>query len=420
MSKEPIEGLDEDVAAEKERVLSGGASRDLIRIENLTKVYYARKRGKHLAVDRLCFGVPKGECFGLLGVNGAGKTSTFKMLTGDTSMTAGNAFLNSHSIASEMQKVHKCMGFCPQFDALFDELTASEHLTLYARLRGVPEKELHKVVSWAIKKLALTHYANRPSKTYSGGNKRKLSTAMALIGNPPIIFLDEPTTGMDPHARRFLWNLILEIIKDGRSVILTSHSMEECEALCTRMAIMVNGQFKCLGSCQHLKNRFGEGYIITVRIQGDLPNLEPLYQFFSDKFPRATLKEHHHNIVQYQLPSGVMVLSEVFGHIESSYETLKIEDYSVSQTTLDNVFINFARTQTDEIDFDDQSASSRKTGARLSVRRRAERLRDLWSVDVQFSPLEEEDGERSIGDNEDWQVTFADQARLSFETSEDL
>jgi len=312
------------------------------------------------------------------------------------------------------------MGFCPQFDALFDELTASEHLTLYARLRGVPEKELHKVVSWAIKKLALTHYANRPSKTYSGGNKRKLSTAMALIGNPPIIFLDEPTTGMDPHARRFLWNLILEIIKDGRSVILTSHSMEECEALCTRMAIMVNGQFKCLGSCQHLKNRFGEGYIITVRIQGDLPNLEPLYQFFSDKFPHATLKEHHHNIVQYQLPSGVMALSEVFGHIESSYETLKIEDYSVSQTTLDNVFINFARTQTDEIDFDDQSASSRKTGARLSVRRRAERLRDLWSVDVQFSPLEEEDGERSIGDNEDWQVTFADQARLSFETSEDL
>ncbi|XP_020626914.1 ATP-binding cassette sub-family A member 2-like isoform X2 [Orbicella faveolata] len=420
VSKEPIEGLDEDVAAEKERVLSGGASRDLIRIENLTKVYYARKRGKHLAVDRLCFGVPKGECFGLLGVNGAGKTSTFKMLTGDTSMTAGNAFLNSHSIASEMQKVHKCMGFCPQFDALFDELTASEHLTLYARLRGVPEKELHKVVSWAIKKLALTHYANRPSKTYSGGNKRKLSTAMALIGNPPIIFLDEPTTGMDPHARRFLWNLILEIIKDGRSVILTSHSMEECEALCTRMAIMVNGQFKCLGSCQHLKNRFGEGYIITVRIQGDLPNLEPLYQFFSDKFPHATLKEHHHNIVQYQLPSGVMALSEVFGHIESSYETLKIEDYSVSQTTLDNVFINFARTQTDEIDFDDQSASSRKTGARLSVRRRAERLRDLWSVDVQFSPLEEEDGERSIGDNEDWQVTFADQARLSFETSEDL
>ncbi|KAG7263275.1 hypothetical protein CRUP_000329, partial [Coryphaenoides rupestris] len=89
---------------------------------------------------------------------------------------------------------------------------------------------------------------------YSGGNKRKLSTAMALIGCPPVIFLDEPTTGMDPKARRFLWDCILSIIRDGRSVVLTSHSMEECEALCTRMAIMVNGRFKCLGSIQHLKS----------------------------------------------------------------------------------------------------------------------------------------------------------------------
>lgn len=418
VSKDPIEGEDEDVAAEKERVLCGGASEDLIRIENLTKVYYSRKRGKHLAVDRLCLGVPKGECFGLLGVNGAGKTSTFKMLTGDTSMSAGNAFLNSYSIVSEMQKVHKCMGYCPQFDALVDELTGAEQLTLYARLRGVPENEVQRVVSWAIKKLCLTRYANKPSKTYSGGNKRKLSTAMALIGNPPIIFLDEPTTGMDPHARRFLWNLILDIIKDGRSVILTSHSMEECEALCTRLAIMVNGRFKCLGSCQHLKNRFGEGYIITVRVQGDLPDMEPLYRFFSEKFPRASLKEHHHNMVQYQLPTGVMDLSEVFGHIESSYEALQIEDYSVSQTTLDNVFINFARQQTDETDFQEKSPCLRRTGPRQRVRRRAERLRAIWSDDVRFSALEEEAGNED--DDDDWQVTFSDRARLTFVTSEDL
>lgn len=421
LSKEPVDSEDEDVTAEKERVLSGGARGDLVRIENLTKVYYSRKRGKHLAVDRLCLGVPKGECFGLLGVNGAGKTSTFKMLTGDTSMSAGNAYLNSHSILSEMLKVHKCMGYCPQFDALIDELTGNEQLSLYARLRGVPEKEVHKVVSWATSKLALSRFANKPSKTYSGGNKRKLSTAMALIGSPPIIFLDEPTTGMDPHARRFLWNLILDLIKDGRSVILTSHSMEECEALCTRLAIMVNGRFKCLGSCQHLKNRFGEGYIITIRVQGDLPDLEPLFQFFSEKFPRASLKEHHHNMVQYQLPSGVMELSEVFGHIESSYEALHIEDYSVSQTTLDNVFINFARQQTDEIVLDEESLKPQRSVSRFRVRRRAERLRAMWSDDVRFCALEEypeQHGEEF--DNDYWQVTFSDRGRLSFENIEDL
>ncbi|MED6268573.1 ATP-binding cassette sub- A member 1, partial [Characodon lateralis] len=111
------------------------------------------------------------------------------------------------------------------------------------------------VAEWGIQKLGLVKYANKSAGTYSGGNKRKLSTAISLIGCPPVVFLDEPTTGMDPKARRFLWDCILSVIKEGRSVILTSHSMEECEALCTRMAIMVNGRFKCLGSIQHLKNR---------------------------------------------------------------------------------------------------------------------------------------------------------------------
>lgn len=421
VSKDSIDSEDEDVAAEKERVLSGGARGDLVRIENLTKVYHSGKTGKHLAVDRLCLGVPKGECFGLLGVNGAGKSSTFKMLTGDTSLSAGNAYLNCHSVLSEMQKVHKCIGYCPQFDALIDELTGKEQLTLYARLRGVPENEVAKVVSWATKKLALTHYINKPSKTYSGGNKRKLSTALALIGNPPIIFLDEPTTGMDPHARRFLWNLILDIIKDGRSVILTSHSMEECEVLCTRLAIMVNGRFKCLGSCQHLKNRFGEGYIITVRVQGDIPDLDPLFLFFSEKFPRATLKEHHHNMVQYQLPSGAMELSEVFGHIESSYEALRIEDYSVSQTTLDNVFINFARQQTDETDLEERSPKLPRTGSIFGVRRRAERLRAMWSDEVRFSALDEHSEQPGCEyDVDEWQVTFSDRGCLRFGNDEDF
>ncbi|CAB3983284.1 ATP-binding cassette sub-family A member 2 isoform X4 [Paramuricea clavata] len=247
---------DEDVAEERERVLSGEADDDLVCLKNLTKVYFSKKTGNHLAVDRLCLGIQQGECFGLLGVNGAGKTSTFKMLTGDTSVTSGDAYLNSHSVCEEILKVHRCIGYCPQFDALIDEMTAREHLMLYARLRGVPSKEQTQVVDWAIQKLSLSKFADIPSKTYSGGMKRKLSTAIALIGDPPIIFLDEPTTGMDPKARRFLWDTVISIVKEGRSVVLTSHSMEECEALCTRLAIMVNGQFKCLGSTQHLKNRY--------------------------------------------------------------------------------------------------------------------------------------------------------------------
>ncbi|EEC08268.1 hypothetical protein IscW_ISCW018772, partial [Ixodes scapularis] len=232
------------------------------------QVYHARKLGKHLAVDRLCLRIPKGECFGLLGVNGAGKSTTFKMLTGDTEITSGDAFLNGYRQVECLNKAQRFIGYCPQFDALYDELTAKEHLRLYARFRGIPVKEENRVIEWTLQKLGLTSYADRVVGTYSGGNKRKLSTAIALLGGPPVIYLDEPTTGMDPYTRRFLWDLIQDLVRGGRSVILTSHSMEECEALCTRLAIMVNGHFKCLGSIQHLKNRFGEGYCITARTKG--------------------------------------------------------------------------------------------------------------------------------------------------------
>ncbi|XP_056394149.1 ATP-binding cassette sub-family A member 2 isoform X1 [Hyla sarda] len=349
ISIKPIEDDDIDVANERQRVLRGGADNDMLKIENLTKVYKSRKMGRILAVDRLCVGVQPGECFGLLGVNGAGKTTTFKMLTGDESTTGGEAFINGHSILKELLQVQQSIGYCPQFDALFDELTAQEHLELYTRLRGIPWKDEERVVKWALEKLELTQYADKPAGTYSGGNKRKLSTAIALIGYPSFIFLDEPTTGMDPKARRFLWNLILDIIKTGRSLVLTSHSMEECEALCTRLAIMVNGRLKCLGSIQHLKNRFGDGYMITVRMKSSV-NVKEVVRFFNRNFPEAILKERHHTKVQYQLKSEQVSLAQVFSKMEQVVDVLGIEDYSVSQTTLDNVFVNFAKKQSDNLE----------------------------------------------------------------------
>ncbi|KAI4820391.1 hypothetical protein KUCAC02_028371 [Chaenocephalus aceratus] len=341
VSCQPIDDDDVDVACERRRVLRGDADNDKLKIDNLTKVYKSRKMGHILAVDRLCLGVRPGECFGLLGVNGAGKTTTFKMLTGDESTTGGEAFINGNRSQS--------IGYCPQFDALFDDLTAREHLELYTRLRGIPWKDQERVVQWALEKLELSKYADKPAGTYSGGNKRKLSTAIALIGYPSLIFLDEPTTGMDPKARRFLWNLILDIIKTGRSVVLTSHSMEECEALCTRLGIMVNGRFKCLGSIQHLKNRFGDGYMITVRTKSS-SNVKEVLRFFNRNFPEAVLKERHHTKIQYQLKSERISLAQVFSKMEQVVEVLGIEDYSVSQTTLDNVFVNFAKKQSDNLD----------------------------------------------------------------------
>uniref|UniRef100_A0A4W3K1G7 ABC transporter domain-containing protein n=1 Tax=Callorhinchus milii TaxID=7868 RepID=A0A4W3K1G7_CALMI len=336
---------DEDVARERQRIISGGGQNDILELKGLTKVYRMKRKP---AVDRVCVGIPPGECFGLLGVNGAGKTTTFKMLTGDCEVTGGEAFLNNHSILSNIQEVHQDMGYCPQFDAVNELLTGREHLEFYALLRGVPEREVCKIAEWGIRKLGIVRYADKKAGNYSGGNRRKLSTALALIGGPPVIFLDEPTTGMDPKARRFLWNSILSIIKEGRSVVLTSHSMEECEALCTRMAIMVNGRFRCLGSAQHLKNRFGDGYTIIVRVGGPSPDLNPMLEFFKRKFPGSVLKERHRSMLQYQLPSYQSSLSRIFNILSSHREKFQIEDYSVSQTTLDQVFVNFAKDQSDD------------------------------------------------------------------------
>uniref|UniRef100_A0A7N9AXI4 P-type phospholipid transporter n=1 Tax=Mastacembelus armatus TaxID=205130 RepID=A0A7N9AXI4_9TELE len=345
---------DEDVARERQRIVHGLGHGDILELRQLTKVF---KRKEKPAVNRLCVGIPPGECFGLLGVNGAGKTTTFKMLTGDTVVTSGEAFLAGKSILREIDEVHQNMGYCPQFDAINELLTGREHLELYAILRGVPEKEVCDVAEWGIRKLGLVKYADKAAGSYSGGNMRKLSTAMALIGAPPVVFLDEPTTGMDPKARRALWNCIHSVIKEGRRRhrVLTSHSMEECENLCTRMAIMVNGRFRCLGSVQHLKNRFGDGYTIILRVAGPDPDLLPVMKFIESELSGSTLKEKHRNMLQYQLPSSLTSLAHIFSILAKNKETLRIEDYSVTQTTLDQVFVNFAKDQSDDYHSKDNS-----------------------------------------------------------------
>ncbi|XP_033986599.1 LOW QUALITY PROTEIN: phospholipid-transporting ATPase ABCA1-like [Trematomus bernacchii] len=358
----PLGEEDEDVARERQRIVHGLGHGDILELRQLTKVF---KRKQKPAVDRLCVGIPPGECFGLLGVNGAGKTTTFKMLTGDTLVTSGEAFLARKSILREMGEVHRNMGYCPQFDSIYELLTGREHLELYAVLRGVPEKEVCDVAEWGIRKLGLLKYSDKSAGSYSGGNMRKLSTAMALIGAPPVVFLDEPTTGMDPKARRALWSVIHSIIREGRSVVLTSHSMEECEALCTRMAIMVNGRFKCLGSVQHLKNRFGDGYTIILRVGGPDADLLPVMKFIESELSGSTLKEKHRNMLQYQLPSSLTSLTHIFSILAHHKEALCIEDYSVTQTTLDQVFVNFAKDQSD--DYHSKETSVRRRDVAIEV-----------------------------------------------------
>ena len=339
---------DQDVEGEVRRVEDGYANKDLVKTDHLCKTY-KRKGGLTMnAVRDLTFAVPFGECFGLLGVNGAGKTTTFKMLTGDIQPSSGDAYINQYSVTNMVETTRKFLGYCPQYDALLEKLNSHEVLTIYARLRGVKEKYLKDVVNEMITEIGLTDCADRLCGTYSGGNKRKLSTAISLIGKPQVVFLDEPTAGMDPQARRFIWNTISNVCKQGRSVVFTSHSMEECEALCSRIAIMVNGSFKCIGSPQHLKSRFGRGYTVAIRAgSGDnvSANLSAVRKYFTTCFPSAELKEEHCCQITFEISKEETCLANMFDKLETNKTLLNIVDYSISQTTLDMVFCNFASKQ---------------------------------------------------------------------------
>ena len=346
----------------------------MLRVEGLTKMYKKpSSKDSFAAVNNVYFGVPKGQCFGLLGVNGAGKTSSFKMLTGDTDISNGDAFIGQHSVKHNLRAAQSQIGYCPQFDALDPLLTGLEHLQFYARIKGMAPGDVNHLAHLASERLGLSRYESRPAGSYSGGNKRKLSTAIALLGGPAVLFLDEPTTGMDPRARRFLWGCINSVVKSGCSVVLTSHSMEECEALCSRLAIMVNGSIKCLGSVQHLKAQFGSGYTVVLRVAGGVAGVAAAERFVSETLPAATLTEKHHNMLQYHLSfSGgkdsqlQSVHSKVEGHpvkgqgqesgqqlgqlfraMEEAKGRGLLEDFSVSQTTLDQVFVQLAQAQTD-------------------------------------------------------------------------
>ncbi|XP_022217622.2 LOW QUALITY PROTEIN: phospholipid-transporting ATPase ABCA3 [Drosophila obscura] len=346
----------------------------------------SKRYGNSFVVKDLSFHVTHAECFGLLGINGAGKTTTFRMLTGDARISAGFAYVEGRNLCNKMHKVYEKIGYCPQFDALFDDLTGRQTLRIYCLLQGVQRRHVAEVCSALSVYFGFHPHIDKLTKHYSGGNKRKLSAAISIIGNPSILYLDEPTSGMDPAARRQIWRRIAHIRAAGKSIVLTSHSMDECETLCTRLAIMVDGQFKCIGSVQNLKNRYSKGLILKMKIKhskrsvqrpvdsssssegsvkrgdevtrtnnnkrtaeiniingNDLANrILKLKNFISKAMPDAMLKENCNGMLTYYIPLQQLMWSKLFRLIENNRDKLYIEDYLIIQTRLEEIFLDFA------------------------------------------------------------------------------
>ncbi|CAG9318442.1 unnamed protein product [Blepharisma stoltei] len=407
---------DDDVEKEAKKAEKTNPKDVQVNAKELQKVFRSGKT--HLvAVENVSFNVNYDECFGLLGVNGAGKTTTFKMLTGEIAPSSGEAYISGFSINNDFNNIRKVIGYCPQFDAISELLTVKENLNLYADIKGIPKVWKKEMVNEIIMNMDLEKYENALSGNLSGGNKRKLSVAIALIGNPSVLFLDEPSAGMDPETRKKLWQVLSNIKQNGSSVLLTTHSMEEAEALSDRMAIMVAGKFQCLGTPTWIKNKYGDGYELQIKTEppsdfeltdrdkqldreiqdkDSIPSsqvskcldilgaqflkeeihekgsgsaffyqlkrensvprdsfiswviseeiIDKIHEWLKSEFNDVEIIERYGNLSKFKiLKQENRSVGYLFSVIEEKKQELRISEYSLSQTSLEQIFNNFAR-----------------------------------------------------------------------------
>lgn len=222
-----------------------------ITIENLTK-----KFEDVTAVDGLSLEIEKGELFGLLGPNGAGKTTAIKVLCGLLEPSSGSAHVGGYDVRKDTSKVKELIGVCPQDTAAYSFLSGRENVELFGNLHAMPKEKLKTNTDGLLEKMSLAEDANRRFGKYSGGMKRRINLIMALVHDPEIAFLDEPTVAMDPQSRHAVWDFIRELKNRGKTIILTTHYMEEAEELCDRVGIIDHGKLIALGSPKQLKDKF--------------------------------------------------------------------------------------------------------------------------------------------------------------------
>jgi ABC-type multidrug transport system ATPase subunit len=308
-------------------------------VQGLRKVWPPRR----VAVESLDMEMRSGQITSLLGANGAGKTTTISMLTGLMPPTSGNATVDGLSITSHMTTIRYSLGVCPQQNVLFDQLTPVQHLSLYGAIKGLEGAALQEAIDLLISKVMLSERKDVQARRLSGGQKRKLCLAISLIGGAKTIFLDEPTSGMDPHSRRSIWALLREQ-REGRTIVLTTHFLDEAEILSDRIAIMAEGKLKCVGSPLFLKEHLGTGYALTITKTMAAASAkfdkEMLLTFVKKHVPLATLQSETKREASVRLPGDKLsMFQSLFEELDKNFRQLGIDDYGATCTTLEDVFL---------------------------------------------------------------------------------
>jgi ABC-2 type transport system ATP-binding protein len=301
---------------------------DIIQVKDLTKFY-----GNNIAVDHISFDVKEGEVFGFLGPNGAGKTTTIRIMVGLTQPSSGTAWIDGHDILKEPVEVKKTIGLVPETSNLYGELTAFKNLVYQAELYGVPRKERRVQSIKLLEEFGLKEHQEKPFQALSRGLKRRLTIAAALIHNPKILFLDEPTTGLDVMSARGLRKLILDSKKKGLTIFLTTHYIPEAESLCDRIAVIVKGKIRVIDTPGSIKAQVKEMEILEIgldRITEDLKNK----LLFMEGIEKILISE---NRIRFHTKKLDQITHPVIKVLEE--QGAKIETINTLSPTLEDAFV---------------------------------------------------------------------------------
>lgn len=299
-----------------------------------------------VAVENTSLAVDKGSIAVLLGVNGAGKSTLMGMVVGDLAPDQGDIFIANQRVDGG-DRAFEALGFCPQRDSLFELLSVEQHLRMYARIKGVAPHQIEARIEYLLRTMQIGEFRRVVAKKLSGGTKRKLSLAVSLISAPQVLVLDEISTGVDVSAKRFLWKVVRAQAEE-QAIVLTTHSLEEAEALADRCVLMVNGQLVALGSVSHLRERFGRGLQLEVKSPPETSGA--VASAVRARFgATAELLSSFHGLQRFMIRSRCD-LADGFAALEALQcdAALRVDSATLAPTTLQDVFIEFALLQHDD------------------------------------------------------------------------
>jgi ABC-type multidrug transport system ATPase subunit len=289
--------------------------------------------GRRMAVNHLTLNVQPGEIFGLLGPNGAGKTTVMNMISGLNLQTSGSIRVLGYDVTRQARNVRAQLGYVSQETALYEELSAWRNMDFHAELFGIPRCDKNKRITQLLTMVHLIDRKDSLVKTFSGGMKRRLAIARALLHNPRLVYLDEPTLGVDVQARRAIWDYLIKLRQQGKTVIITTNYLEEAQALCDHLAIIDHGKLMVNDSMQHVQDTYGGGVmeVDTVYVTADLARLQALPHVVS-----ATQEQRHIKVITRGADNLIMpvvnILSQKAGIAKISFRPLNLDEIFLNLT----------------------------------------------------------------------------------------